>query len=147
MKNTKTGIDSEPVNVPTAPSKPRLARFSIGRLYNLGNYEHVRYELTVEVPPECSAKDAFLATLQLLHAADPHPPCTKREFEEATKALAKPAAELDQYELKNIELHKKRMKARQVWEQNRKLALEALDRLGGKVEYKEAQDNWPEYGD
>lgn len=129
------------------PTMPRLSRFSIARLYNLGNYEHVRYELTVEVPPECSAKEAFLAALQLLHSADPHPPCTKREFEEATQALARPAAEMDEYDRKNLERHKMRLEAREVWEHNRKLALEALDRLGGKTEYREADPNFPEYGD
>ena len=133
----------------TKSTKPiaRLSRFTVARLYNLGNYEHVRYELTVEVPPDRSAKEAFMATLQLLHSATPHPPCTKREFEEAMKALAKPAEQLEKYEAENLNLYKKRVEARAAWEENRKLALEALDKLGGKVEYREGEHNWPEYGD
>jgi hypothetical protein len=30
---------------------PRVSRVTIGRLHNLGNYEHIRYEVTVELPP------------------------------------------------------------------------------------------------
>ena len=28
----------------------KITKITVGRLHNLGNYEHVRYELTVEVP-------------------------------------------------------------------------------------------------
>lgn len=36
----------------------KVSKITVGRLYNLGNYEHVRYELTVEVPEGQSAADA-----------------------------------------------------------------------------------------
>jgi hypothetical protein len=34
----------------TKEAKPRVVRVGIGRLYNLGNYEHIRYDLTIEIP-------------------------------------------------------------------------------------------------
>lgn len=119
--------------------KPRLARFSIGRLFNLGNYEHVRYELTVEVPPECSAKEAFQNALLLLRAASPHGPCTKSELESARSTLAKPAEELGHYERAQLDVYKSRVADYEIYTHNRALALEALDKLGGKVEYKDCR--------
>lgn len=122
--------------------KPRLSRFSIGRLYNLGNFEHVRYELTVEVPPECSAKDAFINALQLLQCASPHRPCSQSALKEAREALAKNPADLSNWERGGLDSYKKLVEANEVFEHNRKLALEALDRLGGTVEYKDAKADW-----
>ena len=44
---------------------PRISRIGIGRLHNLGNYEHVRYEVTVELPPGTSpARPAALIAMQ-----------------------------------------------------------------------------------
>lgn len=37
----------------------KISKITAARLYNLGNYEHVRYELTVEVPPGESAAVAI----------------------------------------------------------------------------------------
>lgn len=38
-----------------------ITKITIGRLYNLGNYEHIRYDLTVEVKEGDSAEKAILA--------------------------------------------------------------------------------------
>ena len=38
------------MNTPTTPQS-RVSKITVGRLHNLGNYEHVRYEVTVELPP------------------------------------------------------------------------------------------------
>src|SRR3954466_9951002 len=49
----------------------RISRITIGRLYNLGSYEHVRYELTVEVPGGESAATAVIGMEKLLAALSP----------------------------------------------------------------------------
>lgn len=36
-----------------------VTKITIGRLFNLGNYKHVRYELTVEVPAGASVQAAL----------------------------------------------------------------------------------------
>jgi hypothetical protein len=37
-----------------------ITKITIGRLYNLGSYEHVRYELTAEVPQGESPATAII---------------------------------------------------------------------------------------
>lgn len=45
----------------------KVTKITIGRLYNLGNYEHVRYELTAEVSSDESSKEAVLGLERILN--------------------------------------------------------------------------------
>lgn len=49
----------------------KITRISVGRVYNLGNYEHVRYELTVDVPESGSATEAIVGIEKLLAGLKP----------------------------------------------------------------------------
>lgn len=66
-------MDPEPETyhpTPTAP-KPRISRINIGRLYNLGNYEHERFELTIDIPEGASAQDAIIGAERILAGLKP----------------------------------------------------------------------------
>src|ERR1051325_244301 len=60
----------------------RVARVGIGRLYNLGNYEHIRYDLTIEIPEGADVLDAVSKLRQILRALKP----VKAEGYAVTKA-------------------------------------------------------------
>ena len=45
---------------------PRVTRLTLGRVYNLGNYENMRVEVQVEVPTGSSATAAFVTVERLL---------------------------------------------------------------------------------
>ena len=49
----------------------KVSKITIGRLYNLGNYEHVRYELAVEVPEGESAAEAVRGLENILTGLKP----------------------------------------------------------------------------
>lgn len=49
----------------------RVSRIAVGRVYNLGNYEHIRYELTVDVPENASASEAIVGVEKLLAGLKP----------------------------------------------------------------------------
>lgn len=51
--------------------RARISRISIGRVYNLGNYEHVRFELTVDVPEGTSAAAAVRGMERLIAGLRP----------------------------------------------------------------------------
>lgn len=51
--------------------KTRITRITIGRLYNLGSYEHVRYELTVEIPEGESPTVAVMGMEKILEGMKP----------------------------------------------------------------------------
>lgn len=49
----------------------KVSRFTIARLYNIGHYEHVRYELTIDIAPEDSPRTAFVDAERILSMLDP----------------------------------------------------------------------------
>lgn len=48
-----------------------ITKITIGRLYNIGNYEHVRYELTSEIPPGESPATCIIGIEKILAALSP----------------------------------------------------------------------------
>lgn len=60
----------------------RISKITVGRLYNLGNYEHVRYDLTVEVPEGDDASAAIVALEHIIAGLSPlKNACIKSEAE------------------------------------------------------------------
>jgi hypothetical protein len=49
----------------------RISRITVGRLYNLGNYENVRYDLTVEIPEGQSAVTAIVGLEKIIAGMAP----------------------------------------------------------------------------
>lgn len=52
-----------------------ISKITIGRLYNLGNYEHIRYEVTVDVAPGESAAQAVLGLESIMRGLKPVKMC------------------------------------------------------------------------
>ena len=48
-----------------------ISKITVGRLYNLGSYEHVRYELTVEIQSEESATKTLEGIERIFSALNP----------------------------------------------------------------------------
>ncbi len=49
----------------------RVSKICVGRLFNLGSYEHIRYELTVEIPEGSSAGAAIVGLEKILAGLSP----------------------------------------------------------------------------
>jgi hypothetical protein len=49
----------------------KITKITIGRLYNLGSYEHVRYEISVEVPEGESSATALIGLEKVVTALSP----------------------------------------------------------------------------
>ena len=80
----------------------KISKITVGRLYNLGNYEHIRYDLTVDVPDGESASTAIIAVERLLVALSPiknitwiTPDELKRRRQEIEKMKKTPAIHWD----------------------------------------------------
>lgn len=135
--------------MPNKTPKTRVTKITIGRLYNLGNYEHVRYELTVEIPEGRSAAAALTNTLKVLAGCKP----VKLTYsEQAVRHLAKapepklsdpPTAEERHTHAKWQEARKLEIKMEAALK-SRAGALELLDAMGGTSIYKDAKLDWDE---
>jgi hypothetical protein len=137
---------------------PRISRITIGRLHNLGNYEHVRYEVTVELPPGTSPASVLHRTEQLLNDLQPKAPHHAYEVLGARRELAKAEPKLvdfvnsrDEYNTaeeryRSAVLERERC-AKVVhrydeWRKCRDAAHLAFDELGGTRVHTDAKDNW-----
>lgn len=49
----------------------KITKITVGRLFNLGNYEHVRYDLTVEIAPGESAASAIHGVERIIAGMKP----------------------------------------------------------------------------
>jgi hypothetical protein len=139
---------------------PRISRITIGRLHNLGNYEHVRYEVTVDMPPGTSPASVLHATEQMLNALDPKPPHSAYEVLTAQRELQKPAPKLADFfdgrdhayspEQRLESANNERERALKIvnrqneWRQRRDAAHRRFDELGGTSLHRDAKVDWDE---
>ena len=121
---------------------PRVSKITIGRLHNMGNYEHVRYEVTVEVPEGASAA-AVMADLEgVLADLKPKPPVEEYDLARAIDTLKKPVSELQDYEISNIPALKEKVAKDAAWRKSQIAARVHLDAIGGAVSYVDAKETW-----
>lgn len=135
-------------------STTRISRITVARLYNLGNYEHVRYELTVDVAEGDSAATALKNITAILHAMSPKPPVEPFAYQSALARLNAPEKAKDHFiYIKDEDNRAEAIKAQAdedreivtkmgAFSLQRKKAIEALDDLGGTTVYKDDKLNW-----
>jgi hypothetical protein len=149
--------------------KTRIAKFTVGRLYNLGSYEHVRYELTIEVPEGESATKAFQGVERLFVALNPKAPALVPSVTEIAhdKARIDRMRELllnngkeefnrqhcsyvgtpKQYIARCQKSLNESIKRRQAWEARSRKARQMLEDLGGAAKWRDAKLEWDDDND
>lgn len=141
----------------------KVTKITIGRLYNLGSYEHVRYELTVEVKDGESAATALVGLEKILAALSPKTSTHSRQdlwreslrIQELQAALAAMTDENEfrrkhgyfegtpaEYVSRCAQSHFDNVKERDRWEQCSAKARKMLEDLGGAANWKDAKLDW-----
>lgn len=137
-----------------------ITKITIGRLYNLGNYEHVRYELTIEVPDGASAANAVVGMEKILAGLKPLKNMAisseseiKRLAAEIEEMKRMPAVEWERryshchgtptevIERYQQSLEEQKTKRQQAIERAR-MARILFDDLGGAANWKDAKLDW-----
>lgn len=147
----------------------KVSKLTIGRLYNLGNYEHVRYDITVELQPGESATRALIGLEKIVQGLAPEKTvgvCSKDSLERQKihiVELRKSLRNLGPDEFKRrqgffegtpreyiqrvYEGYLKDAKKRARWERKAAKARALLDSLGGAAKWKDAKLDWEDYHD
>jgi len=135
----------------------RVTNITIGRLFNLGNYEHVRYELTVELQPGESAAETLAGLENVMNALDPKPPGNvadsaglfrSRQYIEQAKEESEEHIQLyhgtdKATHLAKLEKEHEEMRVRSLaWFERRDKARQLLDDLGGASKWVDDKINW-----
>lgn len=120
--------------------KPKISQISVARLYNLGNYEHVRFELTVEVPAGASAKQTLFDLAAIVARLKP----VKKpyDFDTAMQVLNKSQEELNEFEKEHLDQYMQQVKDYSALKALQRSAFEKLDALGGTSKRKDAKLSW-----
>ena len=109
--------------------KPRVTNITIARLFNTGNYEHVRFEVSAEVPKGVSAKNTLLELRAIVTRMKP----VKKPYEyyRAIAAMNKLPEQLQEHEKLQLEDYKRIVSEYAAWKELQLDALKKLDDLGG----------------
>ena len=137
--------------------QPRVSRISIGRLKNLGNYEHIRYEIAVEVPEGASAAAACKNLEAIIEALKPSRKYSEYDVQRAKTTVQtyntklKAVMEMGDLEEKERELkdlrdrHQEALKLLTILEAEEKRrgsARDALEKIGGSEIFKDCKNDW-----
>lgn len=145
----------------------KISRITIGRLYNLGSYEHVRYELTAEVPDGYSPAVTLIGMEKILAALNPRTSThdrtelarEKHRLEEMHRRLSDEGPDAfyryyghfvgtpEEYIASSERSHAENVAQRDVWEARSAKARKLLEDLGGAANFKDAKLDWETYGD
>lgn len=109
--------------------KARITSVSISRLYSLGNYEHIKFELSAEVPKGVSASKTLFELGSIVGRLAP----LKRPYnlEVAKATLNKCSESLTESEKANLQEYRELVQSYETARSLRIAAIEKLDDLGG----------------
>jgi len=138
-----------------------VTKITIGRLYNLGSYEHVRYEISVEVKEGESAATAMLGLEKILSELNPRTSTNSRqelarEFHRITELRNELSLPEDEFRRKHghfvgtpfdyvkrvQESHDQNVAKRYAWERRQSKARKMLEDLGGAANWRDAKLDW-----
>lgn len=136
-----------------------VSKIGIDRLYNLGNYEHVKYSISVDVKEGESATHALRQLEAIIESLNPRPvgvpTLSEIQQDEARyeREYKMSAAEFERYHSHveggpgayfervraGIEEKKQKLSA---WKEKMEKCRAAFDNLGGQAVYKDAKLSW-----
>lgn len=134
-----------------------ITKITIGRLYNLGSYEHVRYELTAEIPAGQSPATAIIGMENILGALNPKRPHgvpSESDIRNLESSLAATREATDEQVRRSygkskygriLSLHHSIAEGKSAlarWNERQVKARLLLEDLGGAANYKDAKEDW-----
>lgn len=142
--------------------KPQITRITVGRLFNLGSYEHIRYELSVEIPEWASASQTMRGIEKIMEALNPRkvetaPSEIEIKREEMQIAAAEAMTDEEFRDYRNYRDYagtreevmqrlkeglREKIESRKKAVELAKNARELLDNLGGAAIWKDAKLDW-----
>lgn len=118
---------------------PRISRVNVARLHNLGNYEHIRYEVTVDLP-EGTSPASVLGELELLMSdLAPRIPVDHYELLRARQKLAEPPQPDEPFDATRREKARETIALYETWRAAREKALDKFNQFGGLTRHVEAK--------
>ena len=128
-----------------AISGPRITHVEIARLHNLGNYEHVRYQVKVELPLGTSPASVIGELEQLLADLQPKCPWDTYDLIYAQKLVQRHEPEQGEAAedfARRRDAARDKLARYETWKEQRDQALAKLDQFGGLASHTDAKSTW-----
>lgn len=125
----------------TKPAKcGKVTSLSVSRLYNLGNYQNVKFDLTVQIGPGESASQTFCNLTWILNQLRPlKTPDCQASYEQAIKL---PEEQQSEYQKQHLQEWADQMSTWAEKKRRRSEAVAAFDALAGVSKYTDHTRNW-----
>src|ERR1051326_3409647 len=125
-----------------ANGKSRVTSISMKRVHNLGNYENVQYEVTVDIG-EKDNPGKVLATLeQILEDVRAKSGVDNYQLRRAQEVVDKPAKDRTDTEKVNLKGYKEMLRRHDAAMKRREKAIQALATLNYTSTHNDAKQNW-----
>jgi hypothetical protein len=134
-------------NDTTAPEKSRVSRIHVGRVYNLGNYENERVEVTVEIGSQDDPSRVLRSVENILADLHAKSGIMGHNLRQAESVLAKPESELSTYAREEIPTYREWVAKRDAAAARRLAAREALSTLEYTREHIDHKEKWEDEDD
>lgn len=143
---TPEATTSEPQQLPLHLPGTRTSRITIARLYNTGNYEHTRYELTVDVAATTCPSVVVQNLESLLDLLNPKPPHSAWSVNRAQKLCSMPQPPEDSPLRGAYDAAVLVVQEAAQWQRDRDACLAKLDKIGLSTRHGDAKAYWDDEG-
>lgn len=126
----------------TTENKSRVARITVGRVHNLGDYENIRYEVTVDVGTNDNPAEILNSLEKIVDNLQAESGVDSYTLRRAKIALEKSESELDEMDLRNLDSYRNAVAKHEDALKRRAQAKEALNSLGGSSVHTDAKETW-----
>ena len=126
---------------------PRVSRISIGRLCNLGNYEHIRYEVAVELPEGTDVTATLITVEKALNLLAERPPSNDYYGLAHARQIVEKADKgeyLNEIEQQNLATHRELLKRYTEWQKRQEYARALLGDFSLSSEFTDHKEKWEE---
>lgn len=133
---------SEATELTTLEEKTRITSLHIGQVYNLGNYENMRVEVTAQIASTDDPGRVLRTLERILGDLRAETGVSSWDLKRYREILEKPESELSSLEKDNLDLYRARIAAHEAALHKREAARAALSTLEYSSEHIDHKDKW-----
>lgn len=120
----------------------RISRVTIARLHNRGNYEHSRYEVTVEIPAGVDPGSVMSEVDDALNDLQPKSPVDAWTLSQQLKRLQLSPCPTDIHDASEREYAQSHILKHEEWKRRNDAAYKRFTELGGTERFSDAKAGW-----
>lgn len=136
--------------MPEANNQPveqsRVESIYVERLFNLGNYENIKYGVRVEIARGDDPGRVLASLERIFNDLRADGGVDDYELSRAKRVLEKPEAELDDHDKRYLDSHREKLRLHAEAKERRRRARQALAALNYTSERKDHKEDWEDDG-